>query len=111
MRAWKKVLCHTGQDKTKQGSIAQYITIQNKTLQALFCADWQIAHHTTRQHTIGQYGAEHNMTLQNITSISEGFVALKNKVNDNIGQHRTKQNKTTHNNTVHKSFRYACNEQ
>ena len=36
-------------------------------------------------------------------------MALKNKINDSIGQHRTVQNKTTHNNTVHKSFRYACN--
>ena len=55
MRAWKKALCKTGQNRaqqhrTQQHNTRQYNTLQNsadtvtmqhKTLQALFCADWQ----------------------------------------------------------------------
>ena len=54
MRAWKKALFKTGQNSTEQNTTRQnntehYKTEQYKTFQVFICADWQIAHHNTKQ--------------------------------------------------------------
>ena len=71
MRAWKKVLCQTGQYKTEHDSTLHDKTEQFKTFQVFICADWQIAQNRTEQNK-----TKHDKTPQNITSIFEGFISL-----------------------------------